>query len=89
MRGLSPNPAAWCEIVSPDNDIKTIKIFTTAVTDDNASAEPGTIKSDNHRMLIACGDKWLEVLSLQLSGKRRMDTAEFLRGFNPAAYEAQ
>ena len=75
--------------MSPDNDIKTIKIFATAVTDDNASAEPGTIKSDNHRMLIACGDKWLEVLSLQLSGKRRMDTAEFLRGFNPAAYKAQ
>lgn len=89
VRGLSPYPAAWCEIVSLDNDIKTIKIFTTAVTDDNASAEPGTIKSDNHRMLIACGDKWLEVLSLQLSGKRRMDTAEFLRGFNPAAYKAQ
>ena len=42
---------------------------------------PGTIQADRKRLRVACADGWLEVLSLQQSGKKRMDTDAFLRGF--------
>ena len=35
-------------------------------------------------MHIACADGWIEILSLQLAGKRRITTDEFLRGFTPS-----
>ena len=43
---------------------------------------PGAITASGNRMVVACGDGALEILSLQLSGKRRMPAADFMRGFN-------
>ena len=37
------------------------------------------IFGDKDRMYIACNDRLLEILSLQLQGKKRLDTADFLR----------
>ena len=52
--------------------------------------EPGTIVSDGKSYLrVATGDGWFEVTELQLAGKKRMSTGEFLRGFrNPESYRA-
>jgi methionyl-tRNA formyltransferase len=43
---------------------------------------PGTISSDGRKYLkIGCPDGWIVVNDLQLAGKKRMKTEEFLRGF--------
>lgn len=79
VRGLSPYPAAWTEIILPDNKLLNVKIFTTAPGPSTTLA-PGTVKIDGDRLYIACSDRLLEILSLQLAGKRRMTAAEFMRG---------
>jgi methionyl-tRNA formyltransferase len=44
--------------------------------------KPGTIISDGKTFLkIACRNGSVNILSLQLEGKKRMSTVEFLRGF--------
>ncbi|MCI9607545.1 MAG: methionyl-tRNA formyltransferase [Muribaculaceae bacterium] len=78
VRGLSPYPAAWSEL-SDDSTDTTFKIYETAVSATAATA-PGTITVDNGRMWVDCGDVRLEILSLQLQGKKRMKTADYLRG---------
>lgn len=79
VRGLSPYPAAWTEIVLPDGKPLNVKIFTTKPGPSTQLA-PGTVKIDGDRLFIACSDNLLEILSLQLAGKRRMTAAEFMRG---------
>ena len=46
------------------------------------------LKADRKTMRVACADGWLQLLSLQQSGKKRMDTDAFLRGFilSPTAH---
>jgi methionyl-tRNA formyltransferase len=45
-------------------------------------ALPGTIESDGKTFLnVACENGWLQVTDLQIAGKKRMKTDEFLRGF--------
>lgn len=80
VRGLSPYPAAWCELMAGDEPQGTLKIFATALTD-NDSQMPGLVATTaGGRMLVDCGDKQIEILSLQAPGKKRLDTADFLRG---------
>ena len=83
VRGLSPYPAAWTTLVNQKNgdEIQT-KIFFAKRTESEKEELPGTIKSDGKTFLkIACGNGWLEITDLQLAGKKRMKTDEFLRGF--------
>jgi methionyl-tRNA formyltransferase len=84
IRGLSPYPAAWT-ILNDDNGQETaLKIYKTGEPEVFTTGEkpaPGTILADRKTLRIACADGWLQVLSLQQSGKKRMDTDAFLRGF--------
>ncbi|HRF68117.1 MAG TPA: methionyl-tRNA formyltransferase [Muribaculum sp.] len=82
VRGLSPYPAAWTTLTTASGDELQLKIFKTSVSGQTTLA-PGSIVIDKDRMYIACNDRLLEILSLQLQGKKRLDTADFLRGFNP------
>jgi len=44
-------------------------------------AAPGQIRIDSDRLLVACAQHtWLELIELQLEGKKRLTAAEFLRG---------
>lgn len=82
VRGLSPYPTAWSELEADGAQHGTMKIFGTAVGDKASSQEPGTvtISADRRRMMVATGDFDLELLSVQVPGKRRMGIEEFLRG---------
>jgi methionyl-tRNA formyltransferase len=51
--------------------------------------EPGLIHVENHRLFAACaGESWLELIEVQLEGKKRLAAAEFLRG-TPRAQNAR
>jgi methionyl-tRNA formyltransferase len=83
VRGLSPYPTAWSLLVNNETgeEIQT-KIFFAEKTAENDTAQPGTIKTDKKKTcLVACGNGWLNITDIQLAGKKRMKTEEFLRGF--------
>ena len=83
IRGLSPFPAAWANLVHKENE-RTLpcKIYFAQAVITEETAKPGTIDSDDENYLnVACANGWLEITDLQLSGKKRLKTSDFLRGF--------
>lgn len=83
IRGLSPYPGAWTELTTDDGQPATLKIFKAHYTLLSTGEEPGRCLSDGKTYLrLACNDGWVDVEELQIAGKRRMDIADFLRGFN-------
>ncbi len=76
IRGLSPDPSAFSML-----DEKIIKIFKTIPHPDLDSDDPGrVILPDKESMHISTGEGCLEILELQLEGKKRMVINNFLRG---------
>jgi methionyl-tRNA formyltransferase len=98
IRGLSPYPAAFTELVKDDKVLpmkiyKTVKVtgedyLTMLSANGLAEAAPGTVLSDGKSYLaFATADGAISVTELQLSGKKRMSVKDFLIGFrDPAAY---
>jgi methionyl-tRNA formyltransferase len=86
IRGLAPYPCArsW---FGEDTKIISYKIYESQPEPGHTSFKPGTIVSDGKCYLkISCLDGFINILSLQLEGKKRMSTDEFLRGFKIAKY---
>ena len=82
VRGLSPYPAAWCEFVSPDNERYGVKIFEASYRLCQHDKNPGSINTDGKKIIeVACEGGYLQLVSLQLAGKKRLLTEELLRGF--------
>ncbi len=90
IRGLSPYPGAWTELEDETGKTFALKVF--AVEKDLSSpTTPATLDSDAKTYLkIACSDGWLRITDLQLAGKKRMKTIDFLRGFQqPEKYKVK
>ena len=98
IRGLSPYPAAFTELVK-DDKVLQMKIYRTVkVADEDYAAmlaangldkaAPGTVLSDGKTYLaFATADGAISVTELQLSGKKKMGVKDFLIGFrDPASY---
>ena len=85
IRGLSPYPAAWTTLLDHDgHEATTLKVYATGEPEPFATGEapePGSLMADRKTLRVACADAWLPVTSVQQSGKKRMDTDAFLRGF--------
>ncbi|MEL7021443.1 MAG: methionyl-tRNA formyltransferase [Bacteroidota bacterium] len=78
IRGLSPYPTAWTNLHD-----KKLKIFETRPLVATHELSPGTfVPSDDKKMLrIATSDGFVQILELQLAGKKRMTTTAFLNGY--------
>lgn len=77
IRGLSPHPGAWTEL-----DGKTLKILRSLKDTEKPSGLPGEFFSDGKNFLkISALNGYVQVLELQLEGKKRMGVQEFLRGY--------
>lgn len=82
VRGLSPYPAAWTELYQEGSDPIMLKIFETEKLFCEHSLAPGTIVTDCKTYFkIASSDGYVNVFSLQLAGKKRMEINDFLRGY--------
>ena len=92
IRGLSPYPAAWSELVSPEGEVVVVKIFETEKYIRNEGkrcrnsrgcfCKVGSIETDGKKYIkVAVPGGFVSVLSLQLPGKKRLKTDELLRGF--------
>lgn len=75
VRGLSPYPAAWINELPashPLGDVlKGAKVYKVAVT---------SLAEQKGHIIVPCGDGYIDLLELQLPGKKRMDAAALLNG---------
>lgn len=82
IRGLSPYPAAWSELVQPDGETVVMKIFETEKIIQSHQLIPGTLLTDGKTYIhVAAADGIIGIRALQLPGKKRLKTDELLRGF--------
>ena len=82
IRGLSPYPAAWSELVQPDGETVVMKIFETEKIIQSHQLTPGTLLTDGKTYIhVAAADGIIGIRALQLPGKKRLKTDELLRGF--------
>lgn len=79
IRGLSPFPGAFSVLVSNESE-KEVKIHRTHKTALKSDLLPGEIMQEKNKLFVMCHDEMLEIISLQLPGKKMMQTEEFLRG---------
>lgn len=82
IRGLSPYPSAYTEFIDGDNKKLSLKIFRAKYELINHSKTNGLVITDNKTYLkVYCKEGVLEILDLQLEGKKRINVESFLRGF--------
>ncbi|HOW39009.1 MAG TPA: methionyl-tRNA formyltransferase [Bacteroidales bacterium] len=88
IRGLAPVPGART-IIKNKKDSHTLKIFESIPETEKHSLEPGEIISDGkHYLKIACKKGFINIVTLQLEGKKKMNAIEFLRGFRINGFTA-
>ncbi|HEX2683527.1 MAG TPA: methionyl-tRNA formyltransferase [Ferruginibacter sp.] len=77
VRGLAPYPAAFTLLKD-----KKLKIFKAEKINQEHAEPAGKITTDQKTFLrVACNGGFISILELQLEGKKKMDTASFLRGY--------
>ncbi len=77
IRGLYSWPGA-----STTLNGKTLKIHSSVLSDKKGNNNPGEIVDTNGRLVVSCGDgNCVELTTIQLEGKKRMDVSSFLNGY--------
>ena len=79
IRGLSPYPSAWCHF-QDKNEEWTVKIYEAKMILENHEFKVGTLLCSKKEMKIAVKDGFIEVISLQFPGKKKMNVRELLNG---------
>lgn len=82
VRGLSPYPAAWAEVVLPgQTEPVALKVFETMVEKITHELESGTVMTDYKKYIkVAVCDGFVHLKLIQAPGKKRMTADELLRG---------
>lgn len=82
VRGLSPHPGAFTEVMTVDGQPMLLKIFRAVPEEAEMTLEPGRVLTDGRGFLkIAARNGFLRVEELQAEGRKAMNSADFLRGF--------
>ncbi|PLX04666.1 MAG: methionyl-tRNA formyltransferase [Marinilabiliales bacterium] len=80
IRGLSPYPAAYTELINEAGEKVMLKIFNVSRELAEVNIPIGTILIDKDNFKISCSNGFLFLQELQQSGKKRMHIIDFLRG---------
>ena len=80
IRGLSPYPGAWTQLMGPDGKTVDLKIFKTTKTEKSVGMRPGMIVVYKGVLYITTADYLLQIDELQLAGKNRMRARDFMNG---------
>lgn len=81
VRGLSPYPTAWSELISPNGTVTTFKIFKAIVSGDKRLSV-GEIETDGKSYIkVGSLDFDIELTDIQFAGKKHLELKELLRGF--------
>ena len=82
VRGLSPYPAAWTELTY-NGKTSVLKVYATSKDFCEVTEPIGTVLTDGKAYFkVAQVDGYQHLLTIQLAGKKRMQIADFLRGFH-------
>ena len=79
IRGLSPYPGAFTQLRG-----KSLKVYkATRIEGLHSSITPGNFETDRSTFLrFACNNGYINILELQLEGKKKMTIVDFLRGYH-------
>ena len=81
IRGLSPYPVAWCYF--KDNEQEwNVKIYESKIIDEEHSEPIGKIIATKKELKIAVANGFIQILSLQFPGKKKMTASELLNGMS-------
>ena len=79
IRGLSPYPVAWC-IIKDNNQEWNAKIYESKISIEKHSLPIGTIQTTKKEIRVAVSNGFLQIVSLQFPGKKKMTASELLNG---------
>lgn len=79
IRGLSPYPAAWT-FLKDKSEEQSVKIYEAKWTKEDHSYATGQLICGKKEIKIAVQDGFLQLISIQLPGKKRMQVADLLNG---------
>lgn len=79
IRGLSPYPVAWC-FFSDKEEEWNVKIYEAKIISEEHTKTVGSLICTKKEMKIAVENGFIQILSLQFPGKKKMSTPEFLNG---------
>ena len=79
VRGLSPYPGAWTTLVTPDGRETVMKLYKTRRTS-LVQGRVGDVIVAGKSLYLRAADELVEVVELQLAGKKRMLARDFLNG---------
>ena len=80
IRGLNPYPTAWTTLINNDTEIK-VKIYDVKKEFEPHQYKNGTLITSKSEIKVAVKDGFLIIESLQISGKRKLDSKSLLNGF--------
>ena len=72
VRGLSPYPAAWCNLTLHGKEYENVKVYQVEYT--------ATKGNEDKEIVVPCADGYVRLLELQLPGKKKMDAKALLNG---------
>jgi methionyl-tRNA formyltransferase len=79
IRGLNPYPSAWC-FISDKNEEWNVKIHEAIMILENHNYTIGRLICNKKELKIAVKNGFIQVLSIQFPGKKKMSTSELLNG---------
>ena len=89
-RGFQPWPGAFTALDGKKLIVHRMEVADASTFAPPADAEPGQMHVEEQRLFVACaGHTWLELLEVQMEGKKRLPAGEFLRGAGFSAGLAQ
>lgn len=87
IRGMSPFPTAWFHIKKKGQEkAKMFKVYKAEVQSEQTNNHV-SIEEKEKELLLKTKHGTLNLLTIQLEGKKRMDAKQFLTGFNPEEWE--
>lgn len=79
IRGLSPYPAAWFLLNDAEKEFN-IKVYNAKWINESHELAIGKILSDKKSLKVAVVDGFIELLELQMPGKKKMSAKDILNG---------
>ena len=87
VRGLAPYPAAWIELTDPSGNTTNMKIYEVSKELCTPTHPAGTLICDGKKVLkVAVLDGYIHLDQVQLAGKKRMPSADLMRGTDLTQY---
>lgn len=81
IRGLNPYPAAWSYLYNKDEKVK-VKLYKCTPEINTHSFAKGTILISNKEVRVAVSNGYLNIVEMQIPGKRKMDIKSLLNGYS-------